>query len=82
MPLFEVWNLLIALAIIQKFADVDLRFWQSSASKTSRRPLDIEGGFRLFSTAAAASSKFSSPPSEVFVRVPLSTNALNSFFSE
>ena len=82
MPSCEMWNFCIALEIIQKFADLGLRFWQSSASKTSRRPLDIEGGFRLLSTAAAASSKFSSPPSELFFRAPLSTSALNSFFSE
>ena len=82
MPLCEVWNLWIALAITQKFADVTFRFWQSSALKTSPRPLDIEGGFRLFNTAATASSKFSSPPSELFVRAPLCTSFLNSCFSE
>lgn len=31
-------------------------FWQKGDSTTSRRPLDMEGGFRLFRTAPTASS--------------------------
>lgn len=44
------------------FAEGDLH---SSASKTSRRPLDISGGLNLLFTALTASLKFSPAPSLV-----------------
>ena len=81
-PSFWVWNLWMALAMIQKFAESLVGFLQSSEPKTSRSPLDIEGGLRLFNTLAFASSKFSSPPSGLSVLAPSATKATNSFFSE
>ena len=52
----------------------------ASDSKMARRPEGREGGFRDLRTEAAPSSKFSSLPSGVVRRIPLSTSFLNSFF--
>ena len=64
--MWVAWKREMALAMSQKFEGLleeeeegvedDKGFLQSSDSKTSRRPLEMEGGLRDLRTAAAASS--------------------------